>query len=47
MLGSFYSGYCWDKIGGDLVFVIAALACGLAWIIAFIGVARQKPVTLS
>jgi PPP family 3-phenylpropionic acid transporter len=46
MLGSFYSGYCWDKIGGDLVFVIAALACGLALIIAFIGVARQKPVTL-
>ncbi|PPD35783.1 MAG: MFS transporter [Methylomonas sp.] len=46
MLGSFYSGYCWDKIGGDLVFVIASLACGLALIIAFIGVARQKPVTL-
>lgn len=47
MLGSFYSGYCWDVLGGSLVFVIAALASGLALLIAFIGVARQKPLTLS
>lgn len=46
MLGSFYSGYCWDTLGGGLVFVIAALASGVALLIAFIGVARQKPVTL-
>lgn len=47
MLGSFYSGYLWDMLGGGPVFVIAALACGLALLIAFIGVARQKPATLS
>jgi MFS transporter, PPP family, 3-phenylpropionic acid transporter len=47
MLGSFYSGYLWDLVGGSLVFVIAALASGLALLIAFIGVARQKQLTLS
>ncbi|MCQ8105293.1 MFS transporter [Methylomonas sp. SURF-2] len=46
MLGSFYSGYWWDELGGDMVFVLAALACGAAFLIAFIGVARQKPATL-
>lgn len=46
VLGSFYSGYCWDTLGGGPVFVIAALASGLALLIAFIGVARQKPATL-
>lgn len=46
MLGSFYSGYLWDQIGGSLVYVIAALACGLALLLAFIGVARQKPLTM-
>jgi PPP family 3-phenylpropionic acid transporter len=33
-------------LGGGRVFVIAALVCGLAWLIAFVGVARQKPATL-
>jgi PPP family 3-phenylpropionic acid transporter len=47
MLGSYYSGYLWDELGGSVVFVIAALASGVAFLIAFIGVARQKPVTLS
>lgn len=46
MVGSFYSGYLWDLLGGGPVFVIAALACGVAFLIAFLGVARQKPVTL-
>lgn len=46
MLGSFYSGYLWDALGGGTVFVIAALACGVAFLIAFIGVGRQKPATL-
>ena len=43
MIGSFYSGYFWDVMGGETVFVIAAWASGLAFLIAFIGVARQKP----
>jgi PPP family 3-phenylpropionic acid transporter len=42
MIGSFYSGYFWDVLGGEMVFVIAALASGLALLMAFIGVARQK-----
>lgn len=42
MIGSFYSGYFWDELGGETVFVIAALASGLAFFMAFIGVARQK-----
>ena len=41
MLGSFFSGYFWDLLGGDTVFVIAALASGLALLIAFIGVGRE------
>ncbi len=41
MLGSFYSGYFWDLLGGGTVFIVAALASGLALLIAFIGVARQ------
>lgn len=40
MLGSFFSGYFWDSLGGDIVFVIAALASGLALLIAFVGVGR-------
>jgi Arabinose efflux permease len=46
MLGSMYSGYLWDVLGGGPVYVIAALACGLALLIAFIAVARQKPSAL-
>ncbi|MDD4915250.1 MAG: MFS transporter [Methylococcales bacterium] len=42
MLGSLYSGYFWDSLGGSLVFVIAAIASGLAWVIAFLGVGRKK-----
>ena len=42
MIGSFYSGYFWDVLGGETVFVIAALASGFAFLMALIGVARQK-----
>jgi PPP family 3-phenylpropionic acid transporter len=41
MLGSLYSGYYWESLGGSLVFVIAALATGLAWLIAFLAVGRR------
>lgn len=44
MLGSFFSGYFWDLMGGETVFVIAALASGLALLIAFIGVGRPQTV---
>lgn len=41
MLGSLYSGYFWDQLGASQVFVIAALASGLALLIGFIGVGRK------
>ena len=40
MLGSLYSGYYWESLGGGLVFVIAALASGLALLPAFLAVGR-------
>ena len=46
MIGSFGSGYFWDSLGGGAVFTIAAWICGLAWLIAFIGVARQNSAAL-
>ncbi|MBS3962972.1 MAG: MFS transporter [Methylomonas sp.] len=46
VLGSYFSGYWWDALGGNLVFVAASLVCGLALIVAFVGVARQKPAAL-
>ncbi|WP_347985737.1 MFS transporter [Methylomonas sp. AM2-LC] len=45
MLGSLYSGYFWDSLGAMQVFVIAALASGLALIIAYLAVGKtKKPV---
>jgi len=46
MLGSYYSGYFWDLLGGRLVYVAAAWVSGLALLIAFVGVGRQKTATL-
>ncbi|WP_150048414.1 MULTISPECIES: MFS transporter [Methylomonas] len=42
MIGSFYSGYCWERLGGGSVFVIAALAAGVGLLVAYLGVGRQK-----
>ncbi len=41
MIGSLYSGYFWDLLGGRLVYIAAAMVCCLALLIAFIGVARE------
>lgn len=41
MLGSLYSGYFWDRLGGSEVYVIAALASGLALLIAYVGVGKR------
>ena len=41
MLGSLYSGYYWESLGGSLVFVIAALATGLALLVAYLAVGRR------
>lgn len=47
MLGSYYSGFFWDRLGGSEVFAGAAWICGVALLIAVLGVARgeQKPAT--
>lgn len=42
MLGSLYSGFFWDFLGPQAVYVLASLASGFAWLLAFLGVARQK-----
>ncbi|MGZ5001093.1 MAG: MFS transporter, partial [Methylomonas sp.] len=40
MLGSLYSGYFWEGLGAREVYVMAALASGLALLIAFVGIGR-------
>lgn len=47
MVGSLYSGYFWDILGGRLVYIIAAMVCCLALLIAFVGVARESRPGLS
>jgi len=42
VLGSLYSGYYWDLLGSQLVFSMAAACCGLAFIIAYVWVAREN-----
>jgi len=46
MIGSLYSGYFWDMLGGRLVYIIAALVCCVALLITYIGVARQSRLGL-
>ncbi len=35
-IGSFYSGYFWEKLGGDIVFLYASLFAFLGFIVSFI-----------
>ena len=42
VLGSLYSGYYWDLLGSQFVFSMAAACCGLAFIIAYVWVAREN-----
>ncbi len=42
VLGSLYSGYYWESLGGHFVYSIAALLCGLAFIIAYGWVGRKN-----
>jgi PPP family 3-phenylpropionic acid transporter len=46
MIGSFYSGYFWDLYGAWFVYSMAAVACFLAFIIAFIWVGREKQMVV-
>jgi len=47
MCGSLYSGYGWEMLGATQVFVIAAAASALAFVIAAIGVARSERITVT
>jgi PPP family 3-phenylpropionic acid transporter len=50
MLGSLYAGYYWESLGAEFVYIIAALCCALALLIAYVWVGRentQKPTALS
>jgi PPP family 3-phenylpropionic acid transporter len=40
MLGSLYSGYGWETLGGQTVYVIAALASGVAFLLAYVVIGR-------
>jgi len=49
MLGSLYSGYYWESLGSRFVYTMAALCCGMAFVIAYSWVGRenaQNPVAL-
>jgi PPP family 3-phenylpropionic acid transporter len=43
MLGSYYSGYYWESLGSTLIYSMASVCCGMAFIIAYLWVGREKP----
>ena len=47
MIGSLYSGYFWDSLGATFVYSMAAAACCIAFLIAFIWIGREKKASLS
>lgn len=47
MIGSLYSGYFWDLYGAWFVYSMAAVACFIALIIAFIWVGRENQKAVS
>jgi PPP family 3-phenylpropionic acid transporter len=42
VLGSLYSGYYWESMGSKAVFSMAALLCGVAFLIAYFLVGRES-----
>lgn len=45
MLGSYYSGYYWETLGAAIVYSMAAFCCGLAFVIAYSWVGRDRTVS--
>lgn len=43
MLGSYYSGYYWESLGASFIYSIASVCCGMAFIIAYFWIGREKP----
>ncbi|MBF6647706.1 MFS transporter [Methylobacter sp. BlB1] len=42
MLGSLYSGYYWESMGPAFVYSLAAVACGLAFVIAYLWIGFEN-----
>ncbi|MEQ1558663.1 MAG: MFS transporter [Methyloglobulus sp.] len=42
MLGSLGSGYYWEPLGSHVIFSVAAVSCGIAFVVAFIWVGRSE-----
>jgi PPP family 3-phenylpropionic acid transporter len=40
MLGSLASGYYWELLGSHIIYSVAALSCGIAFVITFIWIGR-------
>jgi PPP family 3-phenylpropionic acid transporter len=46
MLGSFYSGWFWQKYGAEQVFMGAAIVCVIAFLIAWVWI-KEKPLIMN
>ncbi|MFA6051786.1 MAG: MFS transporter [Methylobacter sp.] len=42
MLGSYYSGQYWESLGAEFVYSMAAICCGVAFLIAYLWVGREN-----
>ena len=42
MAGSLFSGQYWDSLGSHIIFSLAAMCCGVAFLIAFVWVGRDR-----
>jgi PPP family 3-phenylpropionic acid transporter len=42
MLGSLYSGYYWTFLGPEFVYMTSVIACGVAFIVAYLWVGREN-----
>ncbi|MDD5320019.1 MAG: MFS transporter [Methylococcales bacterium] len=42
MLGSLYSGFYWELLGSTFVYSMAAVCCGIAFVIAYVWVGREN-----
>lgn len=47
MAGSLFSGQYWDLLGSHIVYTLAAICCGLAFVVAFVWVGRNNKVGMN
>lgn len=46
MLGSLFAGYCWESQNPEFVYLLAAIFCGIALLIAYLWVGRENAQSL-